>query len=250
MTDPSLDASLTNKSQFSSVNPSIHPSTHPSIRPQARATQWPTSPTWWPSCTSASPAQVRRRNRRTGTAGCLCNTSQTQSCNLNSTYAPPQITSPPKSNPPHPSKPLQSTAAWSATGFVPAITQDRALFVREQHDGMYRPTIYLIWKVVDELTLQMLISWGAVRFGLLLVGLAGVGCGEVGLSYVISPHLMMAVQLLRLLISPLLKTTASATIHPTKKQKTERDAVLRLPDAGQLPLLPGLHVCRHDERDR
>ncbi|GBF88373.1 hypothetical protein Rsub_01085 [Raphidocelis subcapitata] len=53
-----------------------------------------------------------------------------------------------------------SNPAWSAVNFGSHVLNDRTLYIREQHDGMYRPTVYIAWKMLDELTLQLLVSWG------------------------------------------------------------------------------------------
>lgn len=37
--------------------------------------------------------------------------------------------------------------AWGAVAYVPNIMSERALYVRERHDGLYRPITYLAFKV-------------------------------------------------------------------------------------------------------
>ena len=44
--------------------------------------------------------------------------------------------------------------AWGAVAFIPAIVLERALYVRERNDGLYRPVTYLAFKLIDELALN------------------------------------------------------------------------------------------------
>ena len=43
---------------------------------------------------------------------------------------------------------------WSPTLFITAH--------REQSDGMYRPGVYLLWRMADELIVQLTVLWGVV----------------------------------------------------------------------------------------
>ncbi len=40
--------------------------------------------------------------------------------------------------------------AWGAVAYVPAIMLERGLYVRERHDGLYRPLTYLMFKMLGE----------------------------------------------------------------------------------------------------
>ena len=40
--------------------------------------------------------------------------------------------------------------AWGAVAFIPTIVLERALYVRERNDGLYRPVTYIIFKMIDE----------------------------------------------------------------------------------------------------
>ncbi|KXZ46460.1 hypothetical protein GPECTOR_43g896 [Gonium pectorale] len=51
--------------------------------------------------------------------------------------------------------------AWGAVAYVPNIMMERGLYVRERHDGLYRPITYLAFKMLDELTLNFLVGLGS-----------------------------------------------------------------------------------------
>lgn len=53
---------------------------------------------------------------------------------------------------------------------VPA---ERGLYVRERHDGLYRPVTYLIFKMVDELSLNFLVGLGSTAISFYGVQLRG-----------------------------------------------------------------------------
>jgi hypothetical protein len=40
--------------------------------------------------------------------------------------------------------------AFGATAYMPSIMLERALFVRERNDGLYRVITYLVAKIIDE----------------------------------------------------------------------------------------------------
>ena len=85
----------------------------------------------------------------------------------------------------------------AAAAYVPAIFMERALYARERNDGMYTPLAYLIYKVIEELTvicIGSLIVTTFIWFGIRLQGewiffwlsflvMAAIG---VGLAYFIS----------------------------------------------------------------
>lgn len=56
-----------------------------------------------------------------------------------------------------------SNPAYSSLNFLSAFMLDRKLYLREQADGMYRPTVYLAWKMVDELVLNLVLVTVMVR---------------------------------------------------------------------------------------
>lgn len=63
---------------------------------------------------------------------------------------------------------------FGASSYVPAITLERALYIRERNDGLYTPVTYLFWKVVEELCVAIPTSMGVsclVYFPLELVSL-------------------------------------------------------------------------------
>ena len=45
--------------------------------------------------------------------------------------------------------------------FIPAIVMERKLFIREQSDRLYRPIVYLVFKMIDELSLQGIVGLGS-----------------------------------------------------------------------------------------
>jgi len=49
---------------------------------------------------------------------------------------------------------------FGASSYVPAITLERALYIRERNDGLYTPVTYLFWKVVEELCVAIPTSMG------------------------------------------------------------------------------------------
>ncbi|PNW87919.1 hypothetical protein CHLRE_01g007000v5 [Chlamydomonas reinhardtii] len=51
--------------------------------------------------------------------------------------------------------------AWGAVAYVPAIMLERGLYVRERHDGLYRPLTYLLFKMLDELSLNFAVGLGS-----------------------------------------------------------------------------------------
>ena len=57
-----------------------------------------------------------------------------------------------------------SNPAYSSLNFLSAFMLDRKLYLREQSDGMYRPTVYLIWKMADELAINLVLVTVMVRF--------------------------------------------------------------------------------------
>lgn len=63
--------------------------------------------------------------------------------------------------------------AWGAVAYVPNIMSERALYVREQNDGLYRPVTYLVFKMADELTLNFIVGLGStaiIFYGVMLEG--------------------------------------------------------------------------------
>lgn len=48
--------------------------------------------------------------------------------------------------------------AFGAASYVPAIVLERALFVRERNDGLYRVVTYLTAKIIEELGLALINS--------------------------------------------------------------------------------------------
>ena len=48
--------------------------------------------------------------------------------------------------------------AYGAAAFAPSMVLDRAVYVRERADGLYRPITYLTHKVVEELILALIYS--------------------------------------------------------------------------------------------
>ncbi|GLI60770.1 hypothetical protein VaNZ11_003002 [Volvox africanus] len=51
--------------------------------------------------------------------------------------------------------------AWGAVAYVPNIMMERGLYVRERHDGLYRPATYLLFKMLDELSLNFVVGLGS-----------------------------------------------------------------------------------------
>ncbi|KAG1671781.1 hypothetical protein FOA52_000158 [Chlamydomonas sp. UWO 241] len=60
--------------------------------------------------------------------------------------------------------------AWGAVAFIPAIISERALYVRERNDGLYRPISYIMFKAIDELSLNWVV--GLASSGILFGGTA------------------------------------------------------------------------------
>ncbi|GLC42438.1 hypothetical protein PLESTF_000812600 [Pleodorina starrii] len=63
--------------------------------------------------------------------------------------------------------------AWGAVAYVPNIMMERGLYVRERHDGLYRPATYLLFKMADELSLNFAVGLGStaiIFFGTQLRG--------------------------------------------------------------------------------
>lgn len=48
--------------------------------------------------------------------------------------------------------------AFGAASYVPAIVLERATFVRERNDGLYRTITYLLYKIVEELIVSTILS--------------------------------------------------------------------------------------------
>jgi ATP-binding cassette subfamily G (WHITE) protein 2 len=63
--------------------------------------------------------------------------------------------------------------AFGAAAYLPSIVLERALFVRERNDGLYRVITYLLAKAVDELLLALLTSLGVAAFVFYGVGFTG-----------------------------------------------------------------------------
>ncbi|GIM04796.1 hypothetical protein Vretimale_9300 [Volvox reticuliferus] len=64
--------------------------------------------------------------------------------------------------------------AWGAVAYVPNIMMERGLYVRERHDGLYRPATYLLFKMLDELSLNFAVGLGStaiIFYGVQLRGL-------------------------------------------------------------------------------
>lgn len=63
--------------------------------------------------------------------------------------------------------------AFGASSYVPAITLERKLFIRERNDGCYLVITYLIYKLVEELLLAVVSSIGIAAFVWGGIGLQG-----------------------------------------------------------------------------
>jgi len=63
--------------------------------------------------------------------------------------------------------------AFGASAYMPSIVLERALFVRERNDGLYRVITYLIAKMIDELVLAVVGTLGVSLFVWFGVGLVG-----------------------------------------------------------------------------
>ncbi|GIL50638.1 hypothetical protein Vafri_6770 [Volvox africanus] len=51
--------------------------------------------------------------------------------------------------------------AWGAVAYVPNIMMERGLYVRERHDGLYRPATYLLFKMLEEMSLNFVVGLGS-----------------------------------------------------------------------------------------
>ncbi len=63
--------------------------------------------------------------------------------------------------------------AFGAAAYVPALSLERGLYVRERSDGLYRPITYLINKLLDEVVVAIfatLVICAAVFYGVQLQG--------------------------------------------------------------------------------
>lgn len=48
--------------------------------------------------------------------------------------------------------------AFGAASYVPSITLEKATYVRERNDGLYRPITYLLYKVIEEFLIAFFLS--------------------------------------------------------------------------------------------
>jgi ATP-binding cassette, subfamily G (WHITE), member 2 len=62
---------------------------------------------------------------------------------------------------------------FGAAAYVPALTLEKPLFIRERNDGLYRPITYLISKLFDELLINAVVSLIFSLFVFYLVDLQG-----------------------------------------------------------------------------
>lgn len=63
--------------------------------------------------------------------------------------------------------------AFGAAAYLPSIVLERALFVRERNDGLYRVITYMLAKTFDELALALVTSLGVAAFVFYGVGFTG-----------------------------------------------------------------------------
>jgi ATP-binding cassette, subfamily G (WHITE), member 2 len=62
---------------------------------------------------------------------------------------------------------------FGAAAYVPALTLEKPLYVRERNDGLYRPITYLLSKLLDELIISVVVSLIFSLFVFYLVKLQG-----------------------------------------------------------------------------